>query len=265
MKIKIFVTVITLSFFLKVAAQKNTVNTDFAENTSIKAKEVSGSFEMNYLRHYLWRGAEFGNNDVAQPELVLTHNNFSLSFCANLNYIPENVPKEFYTRKVIFDEQDIEMGYKNKWGKFDCEFKAMAYFYFSQINSPATAELYNWTGYPVYKGLSVFTENSIDVISYRGAVYSNNGLYFEHAFAKNINIEWSAYAGFANKKFNAAYFETASGGLNLIGSNLVVSKDIGHLFIKVRGELNHYTNNNIKVSTGLKGTENFGFAAGINF
>lgn len=247
------------------AAQNNSLISDTPIKSVSKDKKLTGSFEMNYLRHYLWRGAEFGNNDVAQPELVLTHNNFSLAFCSNLNYIPQNVPKEYYTRNAFFDEQDIEIRYSNKWGKFDCEFKAMAYFYFSQINSPNTAELYSWTGYPIWKELSVFTENSVDFINYCGAAYSNNGLYLEHSFLKNVNIEWSAYAGFANKKFNTNYFESESGGLNLVGSSLIVTKDIGNFFIKVTGELNHYTNNKIKEATELNGTKNFGFAAGINF
>ena len=170
------------------AAQNNSLISDTPIKSVSKDKKLTGSFEMNYLRHYLWRGAEFGNNDVAQPELVLTHNNFSLAFCSNLNYIPQNVPKEYYTRNAFFDEQDIEIRYSNKWGKFDCEFKAMAYFYFSQINSPNTAELYSWTGYPIWKELSVFTENSVDFINYCGAAYSNNGLYLEHSFLKKCGI-----------------------------------------------------------------------------
>lgn len=141
----------------------------------------------------------------------------------------------------------------------------MAYFYFSQINTPNTAELYSWTGYPIWKELSFFTENSVDVINYRGAIYSNNGLYFEHSFPGNLNIEWSAYAGFANKKFNTIYFGSEKSGLNLVGSNLAVIKDIKNFYIKAGGELNRYTKNDIKISTGINGTKNFIFAAGINF
>ena len=36
-------------------------------------KAITGSFEMNYLRHYIWRGIAFGNDDVAQPVLALSH------------------------------------------------------------------------------------------------------------------------------------------------------------------------------------------------
>jgi hypothetical protein len=266
MKKSLLTTAITFLLLQNISAQTAILAADSMNDTgATKEKNISGSFEMNYLRHYIWRGSEFGNNDVAQPELVLTHNNFSLALCANLNYIPKNVPKEYYSRNAFFDEQDIEIRYANKWGKFDCEFKAMAYFYFSQINSPNTAELYSWTGYPIWKELSFFTENSIDIINYRGAVYSNNGLYLEHSFRNNLNIEWSSYVGFANKKFNSVYFESEKSGMNLVGTNLAVSKDIKNFYIKAAGEINHYTSNNIKIVTGLNGTNNFILAAGVNF
>jgi hypothetical protein len=265
MKTSLYIAILFQLVYQTASSQNDLLPPDSLTGIATKEKKQSSSFEMNYLRHYLWRGSEFGNNDVAQPELVLTHNNFSLAFCSNLNYVPQNVPKEYYTHNAFFDEQDIEIRYGNKWGKFDCEFKAVAYFYFSRINSPNTAELYSWTGYPIWKELSFFTENSLDFITYQGAVYSNNGLYLKHSFHKNVNIEWSAYAGFANKKFNTNYFESKSAGMNLVGSNLIVSKDIGNFFIKVTGELNHYTNNKVKEATGLNGTKNYGFAAGINF
>ncbi len=135
-------------------------------------------------------------------------------------YSPKTYPKNIIHVMHFLTSRILKYDTANKWGKFDCEFKAMAYFYFSQINSPNTAELYSWTGYPIWKELSVFTENSVDFINYCGAAYSNNGLYLEHSFLKNVNIEWSAYAGFANKKFNTNYFESESGGLNLVGSSL---------------------------------------------
>jgi hypothetical protein len=265
MKNSIYIVLLLQIVYQTASSQNDLLQPDSSTTIATKEKKFSGSFEMNYLRHYLWRGSEFGNNDVAQPELVLTHNNFSLAFCSNLNYVPKNVPKEFYTRNAFFDEQDIDIRYANQWGKFDCEFRVMVCLYFSQVNSPNTAELYSWTSYPVWKELSFFTENSIDFINYRGAVYSNNGLYLKHSFHKNLNIEWSAYAGFANKIFNTNYFENDTGGMNLVGSNLSVSKDIGNFFIKTTGEMNYYTNNKIKESTGISSTNNFGFAVGINF
>jgi hypothetical protein len=267
MKIKLLFAALLVFFAVSSNGQNASADTSIAIETipAPASRGISGNFEMNYLRHYLWRGALFGNNDVAQPELVLTKNNFSLAFSANLNYVPKNVPKEYYTKNAVFDEQDVELRYSNNWGKFDCEFKAMAYFYFYQSNTPNTAELYSWTGYKLYKDFSFFTENSLDVVSYTGAVYSNNGIYYEHAFSKDITVEWSVYGGFANKKFNRTYYYSESAGLNLVGTHIEITKAINKFYLKAIGEANRYTSSSIREGIGLKRTENFGLAIGRSF
>jgi hypothetical protein len=264
---KIFIYIITLVINATAFCQTNAAVNEKTETASaaVSASKITGSFEMNYLRHYLWRGLLFGNNDVAQPELELSYKNFTLALAQNLNYIPKNVPKEIYTRNAVFDEQDVEIRYSKEWGRFSSEFSALAYFYFYQRGTPNTAELSNWTGYHLYKGFSLFTENTFDIANYRGGIYNSNGILFEHTTKNNLTIEWSAFASFANAKFNSIYTGTDKGGLNLAGSHIEVTKDLGKYFIKVIGEKNIYTKPEIKESTGLNGTGNFGVAAGINF
>lgn len=247
-------------------AQETTIPmSTVAQKNRAREHKITGRFEMNYLRHYLWRGAVFGNNDVAQPELELTHKNFSLLLSQNLNYRPKNVPKEFYTRNAFFDEQDVEIRYTRNWNKLCTETSLLAYFYFFQPQSPNTAELLNWSSYNFYRDLSVFTENSVDILTYRGAWYSNNGLVFDHDINEDLNIEWSAYAALANTTFNKTYYGTDAPGLVLVGSHAEITKDFRKYFIKLTGEINSYRKNTIRTATGLKGTNNFGIAAGVNF
>ena len=177
---KIFIYIITLVINGAVFCQTNAVVEEKTATASpaVNASKITGSFEMNYLRHYLWRGLLFGNNDVAQPELELSYKNFTLGLSQNLNYLPKNVPKEIYTRNALFDEQDVEIRYSREWGKFSCEFSALAYFYFYQRGTPNTAELSNWTGFHLYKGFSLFTENTFDIANYRGGIYNSNGIVF---------------------------------------------------------------------------------------
>jgi hypothetical protein len=248
-------------------AQNSKIATDTTSSKQYIKKEnkITGSFEMNYLRHYLWRGALFGNNDVAQPELELTYKNFSIILAQNLNYIPKNVPKEFYKKEAFFDEQDVSIKFAKEWSKFSTEFQAMAYFYFYQIGSPNTAELYNWSSYKIHKKISLFTENSIDFVSYKGAIYSNSGITYSTTLKNNFSLEWNNYIALANKKFNTIYYGTGKSGINLAGTHLEVTKELGKYFLKLIGEKNFYLANDIKESTGLSGTNNFGLAAGFNF
>lgn len=268
MKIKLMALLFAAAAALPGICQTNFLANNQPEEQPVKGKnktKITGSVEMNYLRHYLWRGAVFGNNDVAQPVLELSHKGFTISLSPNLNYLPKNLPKDLYTKNVFFDEQDVELRYETSFGKLSTQFSAMAYFYFYQPLSPNTAELYNWTGYNFYKGFSFFTENSLDFAKYSGAIYSNNGILFEHTAKKDIQIEWTLYAGTGNSKFNSTYFGTNKAGINLVGTHIDITKNFGKYFVKLMAEKNQYTMSAIKQSTELKGTDNFGIAAGIKF
>jgi hypothetical protein len=268
MKTLLSFTLIATLFVVKATAQVETkasvVHTSDSATSAAEKNKISGTFEMNYLRHYLWRGMFFGNNDVAQPELNLTYKGFTLTLLQNYNYAPKNVP-DYYTRNAVFDEQDVEISYEKNVGKFTTEFRAMAYFYFFQRGTPNTAEVYNKTSYNFYKGFSAFTENSYDVASYRGAIYSNSGITFEKSFKKILDIEWNGFAAFANEKFNQIYYYEATSGLNAIGSNIAITKNVGKFYFNAFAEKNYFLRKDVKQATGLNGTDNFSIAAGINF
>ena len=136
--------------------------------------KISGNVEMNYLKNYVWRGMLVGGNNVAQPELNLKWRKFSLGFVANLNYNPSAIHKEDYEKSVVYDEQDVEIGYSTSFKKFDFECKAIGYFFINQAGATNTAELYNKTAYNVNDKLSFFTENSVDILNYGGAYYNKN-------------------------------------------------------------------------------------------
>ncbi len=244
-------------------AAADSIATD--ESVAIAKKKITGSFEMNYLRHYIWRGISFGNDNVAQPELLLNYGKFTLGLAQNFNYKPKEVPKEFYSRNTFFDEQDFAITYADEWGKFSTEFSALAYVYFFQPSSPSTAELYNYTSYNLHKGLSLFTENNIDIAAYAGAIYSNNGISYEVNAKNKWTSTTTAYIGIGNNKFNNSYFAGAKGGVNLIGFNTELTKEIGNYFIILAAEKNIYTNRQIKQLTALKGTSNFKIGVGFNF
>lgn len=239
--------------------------TDSTIAKELPGNKITGNIEMNYIRHYIWRGILFGSNDVAQPELNLKWRKLSLSLAANLNYNPAALPKEYYTKKVVYDEQDIEVGYSTSYKKLDIECKAMAYFYMNQIGSPSTAELYNKTAFNITEKFALFTENVVDMASYRGAYYNNTGICYSNSFGNGFGIEGTLYASAGNKKFNAAYFESGTGGFNLIGGSIEATKEIGSLYLCFFAEINNYSNKTIQQSTGLQKTYNYSFAIGWNF
>ncbi len=261
LSIFIFLAIFTTNLFCQVeTVKKRTLST--VEKTNEK---ITGSFEMNYLKHYLWRGIVFGNDNVAQPLLELSYKNFTFGLSQNFNYVPKSVDRSIYTKDASFDEQDIEINYTKEWENISTDFSVLGYFYFYQLRTPNTGEIKNKTTFSLNNGLSFFTENVVDIAAYKGGLYSNNGISYEYEKINKYAMECTAYASFANKIYNTNYFGTTNGSFNLIGANVELRKEFAHFFIKLIGEKNIYINEAVKNTTQIKGNSNYGLAFGFKF
>jgi hypothetical protein len=233
---------------------------------TVKEKQLTGYLETNYMRHYLWRGALWGSNDVSQPELQLNYKHFKLTLNCNLNLIPKNLPADDYKKPVVFDEQDVEIGYAGNCKKLEYEVKAMAYFYFNQINTPSTAEVYAKLKYPLLKNIYGFTENAVDIASYKGAWFNNTGLLYQKSFNKdNTELELGVFAATGSAKFSEAYYGITSSASLYTGVKLDVTQYLfGKVYMEFIGEANRYNSKQILESTGRNGSNNFTIIAGID-
>jgi hypothetical protein len=236
-----------------------------ADTATAGKKHFSGYIETSYLKHYLWRGALWGSNDVSQPELHIDYGNFSFATSSNINIFPKNLSEKFYTKKTGLDEQDLELGYQNNSHKLQYQVLLWGYFYFNQIGTPNTGELYTRLQYPVFKNTKIFTENIADIAAYKGAFYNSTGF----AYQKQMNswaVEAKIFTGLGNAKFNDTYFETNAISLNLMGSSLNIEYTFpNNLYIAAKGEYNQYCSKQIKETTGLNHTENFSVFFGLSF
>lgn len=232
---------------------------------TIKPKNaITITAEVNYLRHYLWRSILFGSNDVSQPLLGIAYKGFYLNLNCNLNYIPKNLPEELYIKKVVYDEQDIEIGYTNSFKKLDYQVRFLAYYYFNQIGSPNTKEISISLSHPIYKNLSGFTEFVTDINAYKGAIYNNTGISYEGT-KKKTDIEIKSSFGYGNANFSDAYFGVPKSGLLFWGNQIEVKHTFKSMYCKLLVEHNFYLQNAIKNETGVNNTSNFIFTLGKEF
>jgi hypothetical protein len=233
-------------------------------DTVVEKNTIEVNIEANYMRRYLWRSLLFGNDDVCQPVVGFTYKKWSLILGANINYVPKNVPKESYTKSTAFDEQDIEILYSDKIGKLDYEIKADMYIYFFQINSPSTAEFNVKVGYPIYKNITAFSENVIDLNAYNGAYYNNTGLAWDFTKAKT-DFSLQASVGMGNVAFNQSYFGGETSGIFYWGSKAEVTQHFKNFYTRIMGEYNLYNKEEIKLATEIDHTSNFAITIGKDF
>jgi outer membrane scaffolding protein for murein synthesis (MipA/OmpV family) len=165
----------------------------------------------------------------------------------------------------VYDEQDFELGYSNAVGKLEYQFLLWGYFYFNQIETPNTGEIYYKLQYPVWKNTKIFTENVVDIGAYKGAFYNSTGLFYEKELDK-LTIEYKLFTGFGSAKFNNAYFGTDKAALNFAGTSLNLEYTFkNNFYVAAKGEYNQYTDKEIRLSTGLNNTSNISVYFGLNF
>jgi hypothetical protein len=242
------------------AVIKNFNADDSSEN------KIDVEIEANYLRHYIWRGAEFGSNDVSQSFIYAEYKHWAINLGVNCNFNPKNLPTEFYTHPVVYDEQDFQLTYSNEYKKFKYELNWYTYKYFFQINSPSTSELSVKITYPLNEHFNILSENVADIWSYRKSIYSCSGLETTFTLFKKLEIDWNFYDGAGNRHFNNAYYSDAAKWVNYVGTNCELNIPLKHdYYIKGFVEYNLYTSQHAIDFTGINHTSNFGVSVGKDF
>jgi hypothetical protein len=237
-------------------------NSDTVKENSNPKLEIN--MEANYMQHYIWRAISFGSDNVSQPMISFTYGKAFLTLTSNFNLDPKNLSDELYSKQTIFDEQDVEIGFTGAIKKLDYIVKASRYTYFFQPTSPSTSEFNVYLSHPLYKGISVFSENVFDLEAYNSAYYNNAGLAWEYTRGKT-DFALQASLGMGNAKFNASYFGGEKGGLMYYASKAEITQNFKRLYLKIMGEYNIYATNEIKASSERNNTSNFAIIIGKDF
>jgi len=198
---------------------------------TLKERSLAWGIEADMNSKYLWRGINYNDGLVLQPNLWLGWGDFSVGLWGSMTVYDRY-------QEVHRNELDLVMNYFYSLGKLEMEHSAMFYYYLGQDDSPPTGELYVGIGYPIgdFKLLSSAT---VDFLAYPGACF------FEHGFAyeKNLNdrLTWtsSLVVGWANGKFNETYVGTETTSANLIGVRIELTySSAGSFYFKPHIELN---------------------------
>ena len=108
---------------------------------------------------------------------------------------------------------ELELSRERKRGNLTIAPAIRAFFYHDPLSIYSTHSIEGWLTLSYGTGpVKLITQQSIDVLTYRGAYYGEAGIKTEGPVSQRIEVGGSLSAGWASSKFNAAYVDVAASG-----------------------------------------------------
>jgi hypothetical protein len=101
---------------------------------------------------------------------------------------------------------ELELGRGHEWKDLSITPAFRMFFYHDPLSSYSTHSLEGWL-YVWYDAgpLSLFTRQSVDVLTYRGAYFGDAGIESERSVSERVEVGGSLSAGWASGSFNDLY------------------------------------------------------------
>jgi hypothetical protein len=167
----------------------------------------SWGFESDFNSKYLWRGLNYNDGLVIQPNLWASVGNLSVGLWSNITAFDR-----FHS--IRRNEIDLICTYTYNLGKFEIEHTLMLYYYPKQDDSPPTGELFTGVTYPV-GDFSLFSNVAADFITYRGSLYFEHGVQYGKTIGGKLALTVTGLFAWADGKFNETYVGTLHTSVNL--------------------------------------------------
>jgi hypothetical protein len=225
----------------------------FAEETPAPEHLLTYDFQADYNARYVWRGIAYSNGTVFQPSLGASFKDFYVWVWGNYD-LSYGSPDEEFRR---FNEVDFNISYTYEWKRLTIEPSLLSYFYPRQDDAPTTAECSVKLSYNL--GLiSIFTNQTVDVVEYDGAYFADLGFAYEKEFNDKFLFEADTSLGFGSDRFNEAYLETSENALNFYALNLSLTYQLTEAFsirphLELTVILDHELRNQVEDAAILNG------------
>jgi hypothetical protein len=161
---------------------------------------------------------------------------------------------------------EMELTHAHEWRNLTIEPAIRMFFYRDPLSIYSSRSIEGWLYLSYHAGpFRLFTNQSVDVLAYKGAYFGEAGIAFERRLSPRAEIGGSFKTGWASSTFNDVYVGIHKSALNLTGVEgwlTVYAKP--HLYIRpyfefsttvnraVRAELAHPTRFFVGLATGVE-------------
>jgi hypothetical protein len=185
------------------------------------ASELSCGAELDGNSRYVWRGLALSGGPVLQPSAWVSLTGLTLTSWANLAFREGDA-------RAGFNELDFTLDCSRDVSDLTVSSSFALYLYPDEVDAPPAGELALALSCPVGP-VSLFTDQSVDLIAASGAYFGDAGLSFERDLIRNLALEASASAGWGSARFNAADLGVNRAALNTAGVDLALTWSPGGL------------------------------------
>jgi hypothetical protein len=233
----------------------------FAAELPASERLLNYDFQADYNARYIWRGIAYSNGTVLQPSLGVSYKDFYVWVWGNYDLSYGSLDEEFRR----FNEVDFNISYTYEWNRLTIEPSLLSYFYPRQDDAPTTVECSVKLSYNL--GLiSIFTNQTVDVVEYDGAYFADLGFAYERDLGDKFLFEADTSLGFGSDRFNEAYLEISENALNLYALNLSLTYQLTEAFsIRPHLEFTVILDDELRDQVGDSAVLNGGLSVELDF
>jgi len=175
---------------------------------------VAYGFETDFNARYVFRGQAYSQGPVKQTTVWMKVAGITAYAWGNLVLSQE-------PQRGEFNELNFGISYQRDWKRLRVEPGLDFYHYRSLApnHSPPTGEASVKLSVPAGP-LPVFTKQTLDIGSYRGAYFGEAGISFERELNHKTTVAATMSGAWASAKRNASYIGVPKRAFNLVGAEL---------------------------------------------
>lgn len=178
-----------------------------------KARPVSYGVEIGLRSGHADRGFIINDRPVLQPVTWVSGSGAELSLWSSL-------PLAETTDGSRPEILEVELTREHAWSKVTIAPAVRMFFYHDPLSPYSTRSIEGWLYLSYDAGpLRLFTNHSLDVLTYTGAYYGEAGIASEGRVSPTIEIGGSFGAGWASAAFNDAYAGVARSALDRVSAD----------------------------------------------
>ena len=166
---------------------------------------------------YIFRGAEFNDKPVFQPDLWVNWKGFTATFCSSVNLDRSSLYPDDGAGDIT--DKDYILDYTKAVGKWTLK-GGYAYYQYTGYNGfPSTGEIYQNVGYDFGILQAVFA--AYEDVNYLGteSVYLNTCLARTFVIDK-VSLSTSAWAGYGTEEHNLYYYGVEKDAITDVGAKI---------------------------------------------